>query len=67
MSFTSCKTFEIGHFRRVAGFDQSLEPLRIEFHETAAERHLLAEKIGLAFFPKVVSIMPARPPPIAEA
>jgi len=60
------QAFEIRHLRRVAGFHQGLEAALDQFDQAAAQHHLLAEQIGLAFLAEV-SMMPARPPPIAEA
>src|SRR3546814_8594100 len=44
------KAFEIGHFRRITGFDQGFEARRDEVAETAAKHRLLAEQIGFALF-----------------
>ena len=41
--------FEIGHLRRVAGFDQRLVTVPHQLDEAAAQHRLLAEEIGLAF------------------
>ncbi len=47
------QALEIGHFRRVAGFDQRLEAGADQFDETAAENDLLAEEVGFALFAEV--------------
>ena len=44
------KALEIGHLGGVARLDQRLEASPDQFDETAAENHLLAEKVGLALF-----------------
>ena len=43
------KALEISHFRRIAGFDQSLETAPDQLDEASAEHRLLAEQICLAF------------------
>jgi hypothetical protein len=47
------QALEIGHLRRVAGFDQRLEAGADQLDQAAAEHDLLAEQIGLAFFLEV--------------
>ncbi len=44
------EALEIGHFRRVAGLDQRLEPGLDQVGDAAAQHGLLAEQVGLAFF-----------------
>ena len=44
------KTLEVGHLRRVTGFDQNFEPGRDERTQATTENRLLAEKIGFSFF-----------------
>jgi hypothetical protein len=61
------QALEIGHFRRVAGFDQRFETGADQFDQAAAENNLLAEQVGFALFRKVVSMMPERPPPTPQA
>ncbi len=46
------QALEIGHFGRVAGFHQGLEPRADQLHQAAAKHALLAEQIGLAFLPE---------------
>ena len=44
------QTFEVGHLRRVACFDQRFKAGTNEFDEATAQHGLLAEEIGLALF-----------------
>src|SRR5262249_33778890 len=43
------QAFEIGHLGRVAGLDQRLEAAADQLDQAAAEHHLFAEQVGLAF------------------
>ena len=45
--------FEIGHFRRVARFDQRFVSRLNQRGEAAAEHGLLAEEIGFGFFAEI--------------
>ncbi len=44
------QAFEIGHFRRVTGFDQGFEPGADQFDQTTAQDDLLTEQVGFALF-----------------
>ena len=46
------EALEIGHFGRVAGFDQGVERRGDQRAQAAAEHDLLAEQIGLALLPE---------------
>jgi hypothetical protein len=47
------QAFEIGHFRRVAGFHQGLKTGADQLHQAAAEHGLFAEQVGLALLAEV--------------
>ena len=47
------QALKVGHFRRVAGFDQGLKTCFDEFHRTAAQHSLFAEQVGFCFFAEV--------------
>ncbi|MNZ91573.1 hypothetical protein D3C78_1105610 [compost metagenome] len=47
------QALEIGHFRRVTGFDQGFETGADQFDETAAQNDLFAEEVGFALFLEV--------------
>ncbi len=44
------QAFEIGHFGRVAAFDQGFKTGADEFHQAAAENSLFAEQVCFALF-----------------
>ncbi len=44
------QALEIGHFGRIAGFDQGFEAGADQFDEAAAQHHLFTEQVGLALF-----------------
>ena len=47
------EALEIGHFGRIAGLDQRLEPGLDQVGEAAAQHGLLAEQVGLAFLAEI--------------
>ena len=61
------QAFEIGHLRRIAGLDQRLEAARISSTRPPQSTACSPNRSVSHSSRKVVSMMPARPPPMAEA
>ena len=65
--FDLMHAFKIGHLRRISSLDKRLKPGLYKGRQSSAQNDLFAKEVCLCLFPEDVSIMPALPPPFAEA